>query len=675
MRSPSTIKKSLFCAGSRGRSRRRCRFAILLLGCAALASAAYAANAPDWLRAASKADLGQFASGSAAVVVAQSTDFTVDGTGKFVQTERRALRVLNRQAADRYLRAYGEESGDFKVVSMQSWSISPAGRVVQSEKKDINTQGAFANFELFSDARVKYVNIPGAEEGSLVGFEIVREGRLPIQGQQFAMEDTIPIKQAEVHVSVPSGSLRWFVNHPDRVQVVSQSPTAATFRSLDRPAIAEEEDAPPWQSVAAIVTVNYDPAGAAAIQSWQDAGRADFRLNADAEKSNADILAEVDKLTAGQSDLLAKLDAVYSFVSREVRYVAVEIGIGGYQPHAAADVFRYKYGDCKDKATLLLTMLDHVALRGHAALVGTRRDVEADPKVPTLTTFDHMIVALPIPPELRAAVAGFPAYDPQTQILWIDPTSEYAPLGQLPPMDQGVFALVVSADRGELLRIPESAPESNGVDYAVRVRLAPDGTGSADVQMKYEGAFNASRHAFYRNRSIEEMRRAFETRVATYVTQASFQKASAAGTEDNRQQIVENVSFGGNFATATTGDSWFFQPLFLSGMNVPELGVRPRHLPLELGTPFRLKGEYRLELPAGMRVERLPEKTSLKSDYGELEIEYSATENVLVANSTLIFMMSRIPAEKYAEFRDFVNSVSRAERLRLRAVVAAQESQ
>ena len=633
---------------------------------------ALAANAPDWLLAASKVDVGQFGSGSAAIVVAQSTDFTVDGTGKFVQRERRAIRVLNRQAADRYLQAAGQESIDFKVTLIQSWSISANGRVVQSDKKDINTLGSFANFELFSDARVKIVNIPGAEEGSLVGYEVVREGKLPIQGQQFDMEDTIPVKLTEVHVSVPSGSLRWFVNHPDRIEVVNQSATAATFRSVDRAAIPQEENAPPWQSVAAIVTVNYDPAGAAAIQSWEDAGRADYRLNADAEKSNADIIAEVDKLTAGQTDLLKNVDAVYTFVSREVRYVAVEIGIGGYQPHAAADVFRYRYGDCKDKATLLLTMLDHIGLRGHSALVGTRRDIEADPQVPTLRTFDHMIVALPVPLELRAAVSGFASYDAKSQILWMDPTSEYAPLGQLPPMDQGVYGLVVYPDRGELQKIPETSAERNGVDFAVRVQLAADGMGKADMEIKYEGTFNESRHAFYRNRSMEDIRRSFEARVANYVTQANFQRATAAGTENNQQQIVENVSFTGNFATATTGDSWFFQPLFLTGMNVPEVGTRPRHLALELGVPYRLKGEYRLELPVGMKVERVPEKASLKSDYGELQTEYFASGNVLVAKSTLSFAMSRIPPEKYAEFRDFVNAVSRVERLRLHAIVATQ---
>ncbi len=75
--------------------------------------------------------------------------------------------------------------------------------------------------------------------------------------------------------------------------------------------------------------------------------------------------------------------------------MAIEIGVGGYQPHPAADVFKNKYGDCKDKATLLITMLGHIGLRGYPALVGTRGDIEADPKTPTLATFDHMIVALP----------------------------------------------------------------------------------------------------------------------------------------------------------------------------------------------------------------------------------------------------------------------------------------
>jgi hypothetical protein len=667
---PKTTRKSSFSGHSRFTVAAYLLVGAILLFRAAPGFVSRADSVPDWLAAANRVDLNHFGDGSAAVIVEQWDDFTVDATGKFVLTERKALRVLNRRSAEPYLSAVGLENNDSRVVSIQTWSIAPSGRVMQSGKKDVITQAAYAEFELFSDDRVKVVSARGAEEGSLVGFEVIRQGRIAIGGERFALEDQIPIRQGELHVSVPSGSLRWFVNHPDRVEVVSQSANAASFRTMNRPGIPEEGDAPPFSTLASEVVVNYDPKGPSAVQSWEEAGRAYHPLFTTAEKPGTEISAQVEKLSAGKSDVLSRIDALYTFVSHEIRYVAVEIGIGGYQPHPAPDVYKYKYGDCKDKATLLLTMLNDIGLRGYPALVGTRGDIEADPKVPTLATFDHVIVALPVPAGLLPAVEHLPAYDAQNKILWIDPTSEIDPLGQLPEMDQGVFALISYPDHGDLQRIPEAPAEQNGLEYTAHVRLQPGGIGTADVAVKYLGVSNATRHSFYRGRSQSEIRKTFEERVARYVSQAAFREATVSGIEDNRQQIVEKFSFAGDFATASTGDSWFFQPLFLSGMAVPEVGPRPRALPLDLGTPYRLKGEYRLELPPGMKVDRLPDKISTKSEFGQLDVEYSMDGNVLAAAQTLSFTMSRIPPEKYPDFRDFVNSSFRAEQRRLRVVKA-----
>jgi len=454
--------------------------AILLL-CAPPESAR-ADSVPDWLAAANRVDLNHFGDGSPAVIVEQWDDFTVDATGKFVSIERKALRVLDRRSADRYLSAVGLENNDSTVLSIQTWSISPAGRVMQSSKKDVVTQASFAEFELFSDSRAKMVRVPNPEVGSLVGFEVVRQGRIPIGGKRFWLENEIPIRQAELHVTVPSGSLRWFANHPDRMEVVSQSANAASFRTVNRPAIPDEADAPPFTSLAANVVVNYDPNGSTAVQSWEAAGRVYHPLFTSAEKPGTEISRQVENLSTGKSDVISKVDALYTYVSREIRYVAVEIGVGGYQPHPAPDVYKYKYGDCKDKATLLLTMLTDIGLRGYPALVGTRGDIEADPKVPTLATFDHMIVALPVPAGLRPAVERFPSYDPQNQILWMAPTSETEPLGQVPEMDQGVFALISYPDRGDLQRIPETPAEQNGLESKTLAHLQPADYRPADGQ-------------------------------------------------------------------------------------------------------------------------------------------------------------------------------------------------
>jgi len=642
----------------------------MFLLCVGGHSVSRADSVPDWLTAVGRVDLGHFGDGSAAVIVGKWTDLTVDATGKFVQIERTAMRVLNRRSAEQYVNAVGSENNDSKVISIQTWAISSSGHVTQSGKKDLTTVAGFTAFDEFTDVRVKMIKTPGVEDGSLVGFEVVTQGRIPINGEKFQMEEEIPVRQAELHVSVPSGSLRWFVNHPDRVNVLSQSTNGAAFRTENRPAIPDESDAPPFSSLAAVVFVNYDPKGSSALQTWEEAGHSYHALFDNGEKPETEIASKVENLSAGEPDVLSKVGVLYTYVSREIRYVAIEIGIGGFQPHLPADVYKNKYGDCKDKATLLISMLNKIGLRAYPALVGTRGDVEADPKAPTLATFDHMIVALPVPASLRPVVEKFPAYDSRDQLLWMDPTSETDPLGELPEMDQGVFALIAYPERGDLQRIPEVPPEQNGSEYSVHVRLQSDGTGVADVDSKYFGVSNSKRHMFYRGRSQSEILKAFEERVTRYVSQASFQKGSIAGIEDNRQQITEKFSFAGNFANASTGDSWFFQPLILSGIAVPEVPSRPRQLPLDVGMPYHVKCDYRLELPAGMRVESLPDKTSIKSEFGEVMISYSMSGDVLVATQTVSFSQSRILPDKYPDFRDFVNAYIRATRQRLRVMNA-----
>lgn len=662
------IRRSSCFASSKGRRAAGLLLGAILLVAAGISPASRAASVPEWLAAAGQVNLGQFGAGSAAVVVGQWTEFSVDATGKFLWTERRALRVLNLRAAQPYLNVLGRENTDESVVSIQAWSVSPSGRVVQADKKNVATAAAYPSFVLYSDDRTKILSVPGVEEGSLVGYEVVRTGRLPLSGERFGLEERIPVRLSELRVSVPSGSLRWFVNHPDRVEVASQSPTAAFFRTANRPSLPPEASAPPFDSLAAAVFVNYDPKGPAAVQSWEDAGRAIHPLLSGAEKPAPEINAQVESLSAGQADLLAKLNASYTFVSRQVRYVAVEIGIGGFEPHAAADVFRSRYGDCKDKATLLLTMLDHIGLRGYPALVGTRGDIEADPQIPTLATFDHMIVALPVPSELQPAVRGLSSYDPESKILWIDPTSDIDPLGQLPEMDQGVFALISYPDRGDLRRIPEMHAEQNGIEYRADLRLGPDGNGTASVEERYLGAEDADRHSLYRDLSQDQIRRNFDERVTRYANQAAFQQGSVSGVQDTGSPIVEKFSFGGSFASASAGDNWFFQPLFLAGIAVPEISPRPRVLPLELGIPYRVRGQTHVELPLGMGIAGVPSKTSVESEFGSLQVEYSVSGNTVLTTETLSFTLSRIPPEKYEAFREFINNVRRVEQVRLRAI-------
>src|SRR5215469_5595329 len=132
-----------------------------------------AESAPDWLTAAGRIEIGSFGNGRAAVVLGDWTDFTVDATGKFVMSERRALRVLDRRSADPFLAAEGEENTDAKVTSIKTWTVAPSGRVTTAGKKDLVTFAGFTAFEEFTDVRKKLINPPNAEDGSLIGSEVI----------------------------------------------------------------------------------------------------------------------------------------------------------------------------------------------------------------------------------------------------------------------------------------------------------------------------------------------------------------------------------------------------------------------------------------------------------------------------------------------------------------------
>jgi transglutaminase-like putative cysteine protease len=89
------------------------------------------------------------------------------------------------------------------------------------------------------------------------------------------------------------------------------------------------------------------------METWGDIGAWYADLARGRRDPSPQLKQKVAELTADAPTLLAKMQALAAFVQDDIRYVAIELGIGGFQPHTAADVLRHEYGDCKDKATLL----------------------------------------------------------------------------------------------------------------------------------------------------------------------------------------------------------------------------------------------------------------------------------------------------------------------------------
>jgi len=143
----------------------------------------------------------------------------------------------------------------------------------------------------------------------------------------------------------------------------------------------------------------------------------------------------VKKITQGKLTLREKARAIYNWVVTNIRYVGLEFGIAGFKPHSAQEVFNNKYGDCKDKATLLIAMYKAAGIPAFYALVGTREMGKLEKEIP-MSQFNHAIVVAKIGDEL----------------IWLDPTCEVASFGEIPGDDQEKLALVFFEDKAKFLK-------------------------------------------------------------------------------------------------------------------------------------------------------------------------------------------------------------------------------
>ena len=176
------------------------------------------------------------------------------------------------------------------------------------------------------------------------------------------------------------------------------------------------------------------------FQSWDQVGQWYADLEKDRIIPDDKIRAKTDELVRGRTSDTEKIEALYQYVAKNFRYVSLSLGQGRYQPHAAADVYANQYGDCKDKHTLLSSMLIAAGLRAYPALMNSSRKI--DPDMPSPGQFDHVITAVPL--------AG--------QTLWMDTTAEVAPFRLLSPQLRDKKALLVPANGPARLETTPAEP-------------------------------------------------------------------------------------------------------------------------------------------------------------------------------------------------------------------------
>ncbi len=175
--------------------------------------------------------------------------------------------------------------------------------------------------------------------------------------------------------------------------------------------------------------------------SWQDVARWYANLSSGPAESSPEIRGKTQELTQSRASQIQKIQAIYDFVSKNIRYVDIPFGTGPSQPHRAAEILANGYADSNDEHVLLAAMLDAVGILSKAAFISYRRKL--DPSLPSPAQFDHLVTAVPLPNE----------------VVWMDSTPGVAPFRLLASPLRDKSALLVSTDgSGQIVKTPADPP-------------------------------------------------------------------------------------------------------------------------------------------------------------------------------------------------------------------------
>src|SRR3984893_6814190 len=364
-------------------------------------SQSFANDAPPWMHALVNVPLPEHDDKTDAVMLFSERIFTVQPNGKIKRVEREAYKIL-RVGGKKYGVVSAEFDADTRITAMHGWCIPAQGKDYEVKEKDaVEGSVGVAGGELITDVRVKELRIPAADVGNIVGYEVEQDLRPYLLQREWLFQRPVPTVEARYTLQLPAGweyKAAW-VNHPE-IAPASVGNNQWQWVVKNVPAVKIEREMPPWRGVAEqMVLAMFPPGGSPnkGFQSWDDMGVWQAGLARGRRDASPEIKQKVGALITSATSPLEKMQAIAVFAQREIRYVALELGIGGYQPHPASQIFAHRYGDCKDKATLMSSMLSEIGVESYYVVINSERGAVTSSTPPQFGTFDHVILAIILP--------------------------------------------------------------------------------------------------------------------------------------------------------------------------------------------------------------------------------------------------------------------------------------
>ena len=651
--------------------RRTVPIAAELIFCALTAVVpARAGDAPQWMHALVSMPLPAHDEKTNAVLLYSERTVAVQSADKIKTTVREAYKIL-RPGGREYGTVAVSYNSHKKITGMRGWCIPAQGKDYEIKDKEAVeiSLPKIEGSELVSDVKDKLLRIPAAEPGNIVGYEYEEEEQPYVLQDVWRFQETSPVREAHYTLLLPSGweyKATW-MNFPEAKP--TQAGNQVQWVVTEVKGMKHEDNMPPWQGVAGQMIVSFFPSGGSSqnrgFQNWKEMGIWYQGLTSGRRDASPELKQKVTALTSSAGTPVDKMKAIAGFAQRDIRYVAIELGIGGWQPHPAAEVFTHHYGDCKDKATLLGSMLHEIGVDSYYVVINSERG-SVTPETPAhMGGFDHAVIAIKLPDGIMdASLAATMVHPKLGKILFFDPTDELTPFGQLGGALQANYGLLVMPDGGELVKLPALPPAMNGIRRTANLTLNATGTLSGDVQEVRVGDRAWSQRWALRTATKDADRvKPIETLLSHSLATFQITKASVGNLQTTDQPFVYNYSVVAANYAKTAGNLLLVRPRFVGNKSSDLLETKePRKYPVEFDGPSRDSDTFEITLPPGYEVDDLPPPVNADYSFASYHSETEVNGNTLKYSRTFEVKELSVPVSKVDDLKKLYRIIAGDER-------------
>ncbi len=522
------------------------------------------------------------------------------------------LKVLN----DRGKEKFGEivinyDSTYEKVKLVFARTISPSGRVTSVGKKHIRDVSLYKNFPLYSNARAKIVSMPELVNGSLIEyeFEIIDNKMLADKHLVYYIipQGDEPVMELNDELVYPEGKLH-FISRDVGMQYLSFSADFSPKRTVEDgevhlkwhfenvPQLIPEPDMPSMMNVTPIRILS-------SFKNWEQIYNWWWPLAKDKVKPTDRIKQKVKELIKGAANQKEIAERIYYYCAKEIRYVAVEYGKAGYEPHSAQEIFENKYGDCKDQAILLVTMLRYAGLKAYPVIIPTRQLINLDKDFPVVL-FNHAIAVVKL----------------GDSWVFMDPTAQTCSFGDLPVSDQGRGVLIFT-DSGLIIKeTPITDVYQNKIEVTTELDFYKNKTiGNRTVLAT--GFFAQGQRYWLKFTMPIQIKQALVSKVKSIISDAKLIDYKVENLDIMDQPVVLRYSFLGKNDVLISAGKYKLLPMFET-ISLEDVVKDKRRYPIEKDGLSTSSYIYKFKFPGKIKVLYMPKPVEVDTPWFKAELRY-----------------------------------------------------